>query len=182
MKTIDVGPLRLRSWHNKDAKDLFDYAKHDLVGPMAGWKPHESVEESQRIIELFIKQQDVWAIEHIASRKVIGSIGLHQDHKRQNQNARMIGFVLHSNYWGQGIMVQAAMAVMNYAFYNEPIDCISVYHFPSNYQSKRVIEKCGFIYEGTLRRVATHVSGTVVDHCCYSITKEEYIHFISTQK
>ncbi len=182
MRTIVTGPLRLRDWRIKDASDLFDYAKHEQVGPMAGWQPHDTIAESHKIIELFIKQQDVWAIELVAHRKVIGSIGLHQDHKRQNKNARMIGFVLHPNYWGQGIMVQATLAVMNYAFLEEHIDCISVYHFPFNLQSKRVIEKCGFKYEGTLKRVATNVSGDIVDHCCYLITKEEYIDFINRQK
>ena len=32
------------------AEALFSYARDPRVGPAAGWKPHESVEESREII------------------------------------------------------------------------------------------------------------------------------------
>ena len=40
----------LRPFTEADAPDLFAYAKDPRVGPIAGWKPHESVEESREII------------------------------------------------------------------------------------------------------------------------------------
>ena len=45
----------------------------------------------------------------------------------------------------------------------------------SENRSRRVIEKLGFRYEGTLRRAHVRVSdGRVCDELCYSMTKEEY--------
>ena len=67
----------MRNWQISDSKDLFEYAKSDLVGPNAGWKPHESIDKSLEIIKMFIKDNDVYAIELKSENKVIGSIGIH---------------------------------------------------------------------------------------------------------
>ena len=39
----------LRPFREGDAEDLYAYAKDPRVGPIAGWKPHGSVEESREI-------------------------------------------------------------------------------------------------------------------------------------
>ena len=33
--------LILRPWEDGDAADLYQYAKDERVGPMAGWAPHK---------------------------------------------------------------------------------------------------------------------------------------------
>ncbi|MBU3811882.1 MAG: GNAT family N-acetyltransferase [Candidatus Niameybacter stercoravium] len=47
---------------------------------------------------------------------------------------------------------------------------VAVCHYPSNIKSKRVIEKCGFTYEGTLRGYSRNLEDSVR----YSMTKEEW--------
>ena len=42
--------LILRPWAETDAEDLYRYAKDDRVGPIAGWPPHSSVDNSAEII------------------------------------------------------------------------------------------------------------------------------------
>jgi ribosomal-protein-alanine N-acetyltransferase len=106
--------------------------------------------------------------------KVIGSIGLHIDRKRNNDNVRMLGYVLSEDYWGKGLMTEAAREVIRYAFEDMGLDLISVYHYPSNIRSKRVIEKCGFQYEGTLKRASVIFNGNIYDDVCYSLTREDY--------
>ena len=41
-------------------------------------------------------------------------------------------------------------------------------------RSRRVIEKCGFVYEGTLRETFLRYDGAVFDEAMYSLTKEEW--------
>ena len=48
--TLQTERLTLRPWRQSDLEDLFEYASVDGVGQMAGWKPHESRDESQRIL------------------------------------------------------------------------------------------------------------------------------------
>lgn len=43
--------LILRKWRESDAESLFEYAKSPDVGPIAGWPPHTSVENSLEIIK-----------------------------------------------------------------------------------------------------------------------------------
>ena len=51
MKTIETERLILRPWRLEDLEDLYQYAKNPEVGPNAGWKPHENLEESRKILE-----------------------------------------------------------------------------------------------------------------------------------
>ena len=43
--------LILRPWTEADAESLFEYAKDPDVGPIAGWPPHKSIEESRNVIK-----------------------------------------------------------------------------------------------------------------------------------
>lgn len=43
--------LVLRKWRESDAESLFEYAKNPHIGPIAGWPPHKSVEESLNVIK-----------------------------------------------------------------------------------------------------------------------------------
>ena len=62
METITTQRLLLRPWALTDAEDMFAYAKDPQVGPNAGWKPHEDVEESKKIITMFVEKDEVWAL------------------------------------------------------------------------------------------------------------------------
>jgi len=174
MKTLETPRLVLRAFRETDADDVFAYAKNPKVGPAAGWKPHADREESLRIVRMFIAQDEVWAIEDRESGRVIGSIGLHRDRKRDHPGARMVGYVLAEAYWGRGLAVEAVRALQRHAFEGMGLDILSVVHFPFNAQSRRVIEKCGFTYEGTLRRATPVFSGEIYDDVCYSMTREEW--------
>ena len=44
--------LLIRPWRQSDLDDFYSYASVDGVGKMAGWKPHESKEESKIILEI----------------------------------------------------------------------------------------------------------------------------------
>jgi ribosomal-protein-alanine N-acetyltransferase len=50
METLITERLILREWKETDSKDLYVYAKSELVGPNAGWPPHKNEEESKEII------------------------------------------------------------------------------------------------------------------------------------
>lgn len=174
MITIETERLVLRGFHIDDANDLFQYAKSPNIGPRAGWKPVESIDEATETIKMFVNVGEVWAIELKSNNKVIGSIGLHNDKQRPFHFIKMLGYVLSEDYWGQGIVPEAAKAVLNYVFNHLHLELVTVGHFPFNLQSKRVIEKCGFIYEGTLRKAYMDYKGFCHDELLYSMTREEY--------
>lgn len=172
--TLATERLVLRQFDPGDAVDVFAYARNPAVGPMAGWAPHRTVEESRAIVQHFIHCGDVWAIVEKKTGRVIGSIGLHCDRKREVEGARMLGYVLGEPYWGQGFATEAAQAVLTFAFEQKGCTVLSAYHYPGNARSRRVIKKLGFVPEGTLRMADTLPDGAITDEVCYSLTREEY--------
>ncbi|MCL2371852.1 MAG: GNAT family N-acetyltransferase [Defluviitaleaceae bacterium] len=174
MKTIETDRLILRGWRLEDADDFFEYARHPEVGPNGGWPPHGSREESLKVIQYFIDDDDIWAIVLKETGKVIGSVGLHKDSKRVGISVRELGFVVSADYWGQGIATEAAKRAVKYAFEDMELALVSTYHKSFNDRARRVVEKCGFTREGMLRQGSKRYDGLVFDAVCYSILRAEY--------
>lgn len=177
MQLLQTDRLILRRWLvPDDLNDFYEYAKDPDTGIHAGWKPHESIEESREILEMLANGKRDWAVCERHSGKVIGSIGLSEDTKRHLDisECRELGYVLSKDYWGQGLMTEAVKEVLRFAFEKLGLNLVTVYHYPYNDRSRRVIEKAGFTYEGTLRMVRRRYDGVMLDSMCYSITKEEY--------
>lgn len=148
---IETPRLLLRSWQESDLNDLFAYASVDGVGEMAGWKHHESITETKNILHSFISDKNVFALELKATKKVIGSLGLHYSWANNEKDfaalrIKELGYVLSKAYWGQGLMPEAVNAVIDYCFNALCLDALTVGHSVGNAQSQRVIEKSGFMY------------------------------------
>ena len=176
MKRIETERLILDKWttSEEDIKGLYEYAKNPDVGPNAGWKPHDSEAESREIIEELFIPHDVWAIREKASGKVIGSIGLEPDKRRENVNSREMGYSLAKESWGKGYMTEAARAVIDYAFEEFDLVVLAICTGPENNRSQRVIEKCGFKFEGIQRKGYHIYDGTDRDNLVYSMLREEW--------
>lgn len=176
MKTMQTRRLLLRPWHMGDLEDFHEYAKDPEIGPNAGWKPHGSIEESREILKNFVGNGEVNAVVLKETGKVVGSLGLHQDRLfRGGEGARReVGYVLSRSCWGKGLMTEAVRRAERYAFEEMGLDLLSVAHFPFNARSRRVIEKCGFRYEKTLRGSYTDYRGVKLDEVCYLLTREGY--------
>lgn len=175
-KTLSTNRLVLRAFTMEDLADFYEYCKDPDTGIHAGWKPHESMEESRDILHHFIEEREVWAICEKQSGKVIGSIGLHRDSKRRRNfnQCRMMGYVLSKAYWGQGLMTEATKEVLRHAFEDLKLEMVTISHFSYNQRSARVIEKLGFHREGVLRKAFLRYDGSLLDDVGYSMTKEEY--------
>lgn len=151
--TLHTPRLTLRPWRQSDLEDFYQYAREDGVGQMAGWLPHKSREESQKILDLFIGQHKTFALEY--QGRVIGSLGIEcydEEHYPELARAagREIGYVLAKPYWGRGLMPEAVREVIRYLFEEVRLDFLVAGHFDRNACSARVIEKCGFRYNKTL--------------------------------
>ncbi len=176
MQTFETERLLLRPWQESDLDDFYEYCKNPEVGPNAGWKPHESIEESKIILADFVKSDREFAVVLKENGKAIGSLGLETDrtHNESLGKGRELGYVLSHDYWGRGLMPEAVRGAIQYVFGTMKLDYFSVAHFPFNQRSKRVIEKCGFRYEKTLKGSCTNYNGEKLDELCYIMTKEDY--------
>ena len=172
--TLETERMILRMWRKKDAPELYEYDKNPNVGPHAGWKPHESINESRMIISQIFLTNMCWAIQDRETGKIIGSIGLEEDKFRPDVKSKELGYSLAEDYWGRGLMTEAAGRIIRYAFDELKLDVLMIRTGESNIRSQRVIEKCGFEYEGTLRRTYRIYDGSIREVRCYSMLSEEY--------
>ena len=73
---LETERLVLRRWEDSDAGDLFEYAKDPDVGPIAGWPPHQSIEESREVIKNVFTGREAYAVCLKTDGKAIGAIEL----------------------------------------------------------------------------------------------------------
>jgi [ribosomal protein S5]-alanine N-acetyltransferase len=159
--------LILREWNERDSADLFEFSKNPDI-ENAGCKTHESMEESLEFIRTWIKHQGMWAITLKENEKVIGWILL-GDTNRYDRYKEM-EYVISVCYQNKGYATETVKRVLEFAFTEMDLLVVALCHYPFNIKSKRVIEKCGFTYEGTLRKYSRNLADSVR----YSMTKEEW--------
>jgi|GEM_PF-5921975 len=107
MMTYMSDRLLIRPVHLKDAPAMYDYAKDPRVGPMAGWNPHASLDETKAVIKQMMKVSEtssgVYAV-CLHDNVLLGTIDIHNI--KPGFQGEM-GLVLHPDYHGQGIMSEA---------------------------------------------------------------------------
>ena len=171
---METKRLVLRHWEMNDLDDLYAFAKNPNVGPQAGWRQHQSREESRQILSRMVTAPDQFAIMLKSTMKVIGIISAGIDTSRRNLAAKTFGCALNEAYWNQGLMTEAVGAMIRYLFMDPGTELIAMDHFADNYGSQRGIEKNGFQYEGTMRQKIRLFNGEVKDCLCYSLTRAEF--------
>lgn len=168
MKVIKTERLILRGWQESDVEDLFEFSKSPNVWPKAGGKIHQTMEESRKFIHGYMNSEEVWAIVLKENNKAIGAMFLCDSNRHEGY--KEMEYVLSEAYHNKGYATEAAKGVLKHAFNELNLMIVAVCHYPFNKQSKRVIEKCGFTYEGTLRKYSRNLEDSVR----YSMTKEEW--------
>ena len=153
---IETERLTLRRWCEADAESLYEYAKDPDVGPIAGWPPHKSVEESLNVIKNIFTGEQCYAICEKGSNKAIGAIELklkgHTDMTDKDDECEL-GYWLGKEFWGRGYMPEAAKAVLRHSFENLGMSVVWCGYYDGNHKSKRVQEKVGFVYHHTCDEV-----------------------------
>ena len=149
---LETERLILRKWTDADAESLFEYAKDPDVGPIAGWPPHQSVEESLSIIRNVLGGDECYAICEKENGKAIGAIELklngYTDMTERDDECEL-GFWLGKSFWGRGYMPEAAKELIRHGFEDLHMRAIWCGYYDGNQKSKRVQEKVGFVYHHT---------------------------------
>lgn len=153
---IETKRLLLRPWEDKDAEDLYRYASSPLVGPAAGWPVHTSVENSLEIIHGVLSAPETYAVVLKSTNRPIGSVGLMVGAASNiglPDTQGELGYWIGVPYWGQGLIPEASRALLRRGFEELGLEAIWCGHFDGNEKSRRVQEKCGFVYQYTRENV-----------------------------
>ncbi|NCB31551.1 MAG: N-acetyltransferase [Clostridia bacterium] len=106
----------------------------------------------------------------VVDGRAVGSIGLFAGQDIYRQSAEL-GYWLGRPFWGRGMMTEAVGRLCAEAFSRLPIVRIYAEPFAHNTASRRVLEKSGFVLEGTMRLAAVK-NGKLLDWCMYALLKE----------
>ena len=169
--------LILRPWEETDAESLYEYAKDDRVGPIAGWPPHTSVENSREIIRNVLSVPETYAVCLKEENKAIGSIGLmigESSNLALPENEGEIGYWIGAPFWGQGLIPEATRELIRHAFADLRLEVVWCGYFDGNEKSKRCQEKCGFVYHHTDKDVHWKLMDDIRTEHITRLTKEEW--------
>ena len=178
MPTVETERLILRPIQLDDDKDMYEYCSDDDVIKYLWFEKHDSIEFSRYVIEkLFLNRVDVgipeaYAIVVKESNKMIGTIDVNQVHFNE---VGVIGYVIHKDYWGKGIVSEALETLIPILFYHCGFYRLEINHCADNVGSARVIEKAGFIQEGRFRRRKKERDGHRADYIYYGLCKDDEI-------
>lgn len=165
---LETERLLLRPFDEDDLSDFFSYCHNPNIGNNAGWKPHDTPEESLEILRtVFIGKENRWAIVKKSSQKLLGAVGLSPDDLRKNPKALMLGYWLGEDYWGCGYALEAAQKIIDYGFNHLGAALITANCYAENERSLRLLSRLGFVLEGTLHEAELLPTGETRDYKCY---------------
>jgi RimJ/RimL family protein N-acetyltransferase len=102
---------------------------------------------------------------------LIGGVGLRVQNTVQREGD--IGYVLRREYWGQGLVAEAAQQVLDFGFGVLGLHRIYATADARNVQSMRVMQKLGMRQEGVLRR-NLYLRDAYRDTVLFSILEEDF--------
>lgn len=147
---LETERLILRPWEESDAADLYEYARDPRVGPMAGWLPHTSVENSRQVIREILAVPETYAICLKADSRAVGSIGIHfQTDMTDDPHEAEVGYWIGVPFWGNGYVPEAVRRIQRRAFAELGLTRLWCGYYDGNERSHRVQQKCGFVFHHT---------------------------------
>lgn len=166
---------KIRKWKLSDAKDLATVISNKKIQDnLRDGLPYPYTEQDATdYISAMLSEDEneTLAFAITIDNKAIGSIGAFRQ-KNIHRHTAEIGYYIAKEYWGKGLMTEAVKQICSYIFDKSNIVRIYAEPFSYNKASCRVLEKAGFLYEGTLRSNAIK-NGKTIDMLMYSRLKTD---------
>lgn len=175
-KTINTERLILRKFKYSDDEDMLTYWISDpKIQSMYSEPVYTTKEEVNELLNKYInsyQKEDYyrWAIILKETNECIGQIAFFLVDNKNHFSE--IEYCIGSKYQKQGLATEATKAVIDFGFNEVNFHKIQICHKANNISSKRVIEKCGFKYEGALRDFF-YIDEKYIDRVYYSLIKGE---------
>lgn len=169
--TLKTERLCLRKLVVEDAPEIFRYASDPEVARFTLWPPHKSEEFTRGFLRFFTQPEFLsWAIIPQAQNTVVGMVFLHSFSKHHRKAE--LAFNLARTHWKRGLVTEAACTALDFAFQHLSLHRVEATCMPANRGARRVVEKLGMQYEGTMRKSHMRYDGAH-DMDLFAILKSE---------
>lgn len=164
--------LELRRPLESDLEPIFArYASDAEVTRYLAWPRHTSLADTRIFLDFSTAEWRTWGcgpylILSRAGGELLGSTGISFD----TSDVASTGYVLSRDAWGHGYATEALGAMRDLGRSLGLRRLYAICHIEHG-ASKRVMEKCGFAYEGVLRRHLTfpNIGPERHDVLCYAV-------------
>ncbi|MBN2826757.1 MAG: GNAT family N-acetyltransferase [Tissierellales bacterium] len=92
----------------------------------------------------------------------------------KNADVVTFGYTINRDYWGMGYATQYTQMLLEYLINTIEVNRVQAFVMPENEKSHKVLERCGFVKEGTIRQGHIWKDKDVVDLTLYSVLRGEY--------
>lgn len=169
--TLHTDRLRLRPFEDSDADDL--YAQHSNADVLRYWDapPWTEHDRARKFIEECRKLAEDGtgarlAVDRLEDEAFLGWCSLTRWDPDYRSAAMRYCFL--DTVWGHGYATEAVRAVLDWAYSTLDLNRVQAETDTRNIASARVLEKAGFVHEGTLREDCV-VNGEVSDSWVYGL-------------
>lgn len=183
--TLETERLVLRRFIKDDLEQIFRNCWSDFeIWKWTNYDPMNSIDDVLTLNNIFTdywfsnyEKSDYynWAIQLKSINEVIGRIrGIAGNRMDERIGQIELAYELGRKWWNQGLMTEAVRRVIKYFFKEINYNRIYAAYAHENPASGRVMQKCGMIYEGTMRQAIKQNNG-LFDKVNYAILSENYI-------
>ncbi|MEL3971459.1 GNAT family protein [Rossellomorea oryzaecorticis] len=169
--------LSLKLVDLNDSEEMFQLVDtaRDHLKEWLGWVDYtKKVEDSKEFIQgcmrSYAENKSMNTV-ILYKGKMVGTAG-YNSIDWSNKTA-YIGYWLHQDYQGNGIMTRVAKALTEYAFEYHKLNKVDIRAAKGNKKSRSIPERLGFVEEGTIRQ-AEWLYDHYVDHVVYGMLQDDW--------
>jgi [ribosomal protein S5]-alanine N-acetyltransferase len=169
---IVTDTLVLRQLTKQDAPEFFYLHSNDKVMQYIDKEKLKTIAEAATLIERITDDLNnnngiTWRISLKEKREtLVGTIGFWRLIK-ENYRAE-VGYMLHHDLWGRGIMKEALLAIIDFGFSSIKLHSIEASINPGNAASAKLLESTGFVKEAYFKE-DYFFKGEFLDTVIYSL-------------
>ncbi len=155
---IETERLRLREFSGTDIDAMHAYASLEEATRYLTWGPNDRA-ASERQLSTFVEAAEAvprriyeLALTSKADGRLIGALCLYLDRcDTANPQSAELGFVLHPDFWGRGLVTEAAVSLLSCGMSDLGLSRIWATCDVRNQASVRVLQKIGMTLEATVK-------------------------------
>lgn len=176
-QSVETERLVLRRFKYSDNEAMLrNWIADEKIQSMYSEPTYTTIEAINELLKKYIDSYENsdyyrWAIILKDSGECIGQIAYFLVDIKNN--FAEIEYCIGSDFQCKGLATEATKAVIEYGFSKINLHKVQICTKTTNIPSQKVIEKCGFHYEGTLRDYF-YINGEYVGRLYYSILETEY--------
>lgn len=163
--------LMLRQIRDEDADEILFLRSDENVLRYINRAPLQSSREALEWIKMVnagVAKNDyiTWALQLKEEHRLIGTITIWNTQKEHHRAE--IGYLIHPEYQGKGLMQEAITAVLNYGFTVMKLHSIEAHVHPENSASINLLKRNGFVQEGYFKE-NFYFDGQFLDTAVFSL-------------